>query len=325
MNQPPLSDSTSNQPLQHTLQQNAESSTLGGGIQGTQGNNNIQIQGSENQVNNINLTLVLNEKTIEQTKNSEQPIITESGLVIESSGSWVLLQGYFFQTETVRQHQDGTLTVMIPSESSQDDATIQSLRPDRWGQSQLTTFAYRNDGFLVKVEEIEAESRRDSYIWKLTLKPANIEYGGSTFEMSYQERDQTYSADDIANLRGRRILLNDPPKQVIDAKFYRPASANNQMLETLIRGINTPIQVENCVLQPLYSVYKDRPKLFLELARLMAIFSLKAGDVVEQVLELALGPIEQASVHVRFRGRRRKKYVNVEPSIIEIEGDCPLE
>ena len=324
MSQLPPSDLTPQQPTPNqNLRQNVEDSTVRGGIQGAQGNGNIQIQGSGNQ---INLMLSLNKAKFKETKTFQEPRINESELVINSSGNWVLLQGHFFQAATVRQHPDGILTVKIPSENAQDDATIQSLRPNYWGQSQLTMFAYRNDGFLVSVAGIEAESRQDAYVWTVTLRPANIQYGGRTMEPALQGRERFYSRRDIAELRGRRILLNDPPpKPVTDYEFYNLALADDLLLETLIKGIDSPIKVENCVLQSLYPAYNDRPKLFLELARLAAIFSLKAGDVVEQVLELTLGPINQSKAYVRFRGRRRKVYSNAEPAVIEIEGNCPLE
>lgn len=324
MNQPLPSDDNSPSTLQPNINQHVENSSLGGGQQAAIGNRNIQIQGSENQINNINLVLFSNKAIVEKTQNSQEPNITPSELVINSSGNWILLHGHFFLVETVRWHLDRTITVQIPSLCAQDDAIIQSLRPDRWGQSPQTTFAHRNDGFFVKVEGMEAESGKDSYMWTLKLKPINIEYGGSSFEMSYQAHDRIYSVDDIAQLRGERILLNNLPKLVTNTQSYS-LLAQHQMLETLIRGIKTPIQVEDCVFPPLYSVHKDKPKLFLELARLVAIFHLKASCVVEQVLELTLGPIEQARLHVKFRGRRRKVYANVEPSVIEIEGDFFLE
>jgi hypothetical protein len=71
-------------------------------------------------------------------------------------------------------------------------------------------------------------------------------------------------------------------------------------------------------------MYKDKPRTFLQLARLKAIFFLKAAGIVEQVLELSLGPISQNKVHVRFRGRRRQADLDIDPTVIEIEGDCPL-
>lgn len=323
MSQPLLPNSTP-QDLSpdQSFQQKMEDSTVEGGIQGIQGNNNIQIQGSGNQ---INLMLPLDAATVEQTKKGQAPRIKESELIVNSSENWILLQGHFFQADNVRQHSDSTRTLQISSENAQDDATLQSLCPDRWRHSQLITFAYRNNGFLVKIEGGEVESRHNSYVWTFTLKPVNIQYGGSISECSYQGRDRTYSANDIAELRGRRLLLNDPLQLVTDAWLCESALIDRQMFESLIQGIDTPVKVENCVLLSLYLVYRDRPELFLKLARLVAIFSLKAGGVVEQVLELSLGPIDKVRVHVRFQGKRRKLCVNHEPAVIEIEGDCHLE
>ena len=61
------------------------------------------------------------------------------------------------------------------------------------------------------------------------------------------------------------------------------------------------------------------------MARLMAVFQLVVGDVVEHVRHLALGPIVGNKVHVEFRGTRRRKYANVDPAEIEVEGDCELK
>jgi len=127
-------------------------------------------------------------------------------------------------------------------------------------------------------------------------------------------------------LKARRLLLNDPPKLLIlrDAQIFSPALAEREVLENLIRGSSTQVNIEDCVLQSLYPMYKDKPRTFLQLARLKAIFFLKAAGIVEQVLELSLGPISQNKVHVRFRGRRRQADLDIDPTVIEIEGDCPL-
>ncbi len=97
------------------------------------------------------------------------------------------------------------------------------------------------------------------------------------------------------------------------------------MLEHYIRGSNKPVSVDHCVVQAMYQQHKSDPQLFLQLARLAAVFFLKAGDVVAEVLHLSLGPISGNKVHVQFQGRRRRVYDNREPTVIEIEGDCVLE
>ncbi len=96
------------------------------------------------------------------------------------------------------------------------------------------------------------------------------------------------------------------------------------MLESHIRGMNTPASATDCVIRAVYKEYKSDPRLFLQLARLAAIYFLKAGGVVEQVRRLTLGPLRKGKAHVVFQGVRRRKYSNVEPVVIELEGDCPL-
>src|ERR687886_161164 len=249
----------------------------------------------------------------------------ESVSVIYSSGQWVLLHEHFFEIETYSQNADGKLIIQIPSKSVQDDAAIQALRP-KLEQSPLIKFAYQNDGFLVKVKSVEAISRNDCKLWTLTLEPKPIKLDGKTLEQSYKGRKQFYSADDIASLKARRLLLNDPPKLLMlqDAQVFSPALAEREVLENLIRSSATPISIQDCVVQSLYPVYKAQPKVFLEQARLQAIFYLKAAGVVEQVMELSLGPICQGKVHVRFQGKRQQVYAGIESSSIAIEGDCPL-
>ena len=250
----------------------------------------------------------------------------EAELVIYSSGQWVLLHEHFFQIETYSQTADGRVIIQIPSRSLEDDTAIQSLRPNL-EQSPVIKFAYQNDGLFVKVKSIEVTPRQAYKLWTLTLEPTKrAKLDGHMLEQSYKGRKQFYSADDITRMKVGRLLLNNPPKLQIlqDARVFSPALAEREMLENLIRNSATPIRIEDCVLQSLYPVYKDQPKVFLELARLQTIFYLKAAGVVDQVMELSLGPIAQGKVHVRFTGKRQQAFANTEPSVIEIEGDCPL-
>ena len=255
----------------------------------------------------------------------EEESSNESELVIYSSGQWVLLHEYFFQVETYSQTANGKLIIQIPSRSVQDDAAIQALRPSL-EQTPVVKFAYQNDGFLVKVKSVESTSRTDCKLWTLTLEPKHSKLENQKLEQSYKGRKQSYSADEIATLKVRRLLLNDPPKlqMLQDAQVFSPALAEREAMENLIRSSATSISIQDCVLKSLYPVYREKAKVFLELARLQAIFYLKAAGVVEQVMELSLGPICHGKVQVRFRGKRQQVNPGIEPAVIEIEGDCLL-
>lgn len=248
----------------------------------------------------------------------------EQNLIVSSSGKWVMLKGYFFESTKTRTHRDNKITVEICSSSAEEDANIRSLRPDCYRGSDIIAFAYRNDAFFVKVESVEEECEDDTCIWSITLIPEDIQYGGDAMELSYQGHNRHYSADDLAELRGRRILLDNPPKPNRKKNYYLSDDSMVEMFISSPLNRNRSIRVDNCILKELYVQLKDTPKKYLELSRLAAIFYLKATDVVEQVLELSLELIEQEKIHVIFRGKRRKAFVNVEPVIIKIEDDCFL-
>jgi len=284
---------------------------------------NIQESVLVYQIPPINLTSSLNKQHRQSAQTSWENSNQESELAIQSSGQWVLLHEHFFEIETYSQNTDGTLTLKIPSSSIRDDAVLQSLRPNA-KQAQPMKFAYGDDGFLVKVHKVEAVSSDDFRIWTVLLEPIVARNNNSKLEKSYRGRQRFYSADDIALLKARRILLNDPPKLLSEARLFTPALVEREKIEQLIRETGTVFSIEDCVLQSLYPRYQERARLFLELARLEAIFLLKAGGIVEQILEFSLGPVQQGKVHVKFRGRRRQIYVNIEPALIEIEGECPL-
>ena len=69
---------------------------------------------------------------------------------------------------------------------------------------------------------------------------------------------------------------------------------------------------------------EENPETLMKFARLEAVFRLKAAYVVESIYELALGPLLPDRVHVKFRGQRARRASNVEPALIEVDGDCPL-
>jgi hypothetical protein len=52
---------------------------------------------------------------------------------------------------------------------------------------------------------------------------------------------------------------------------------------------------------------------------------MKGSDCVEQVLELLLRPVKGGKCHIRFRGRWARRYSNVGPHAINLEGASPRE
>ena len=269
---------------------------------GKKGNYNESIARDyvENNFYNINISQDKTSQVAINNSNCRQSdaLNNEHNLIVNSSGKWVMIKGYFYKYTTIRTSQDNRITVKIRTESAEDDVNIRALRPDSYGYYDIISFAYRNDGFLVKVESIEEELEEEICICSIVLKPENIHYGGDPTECSYQGHNRYYSADDIAELRGRRILLNDPPKPAKEG--YYPLS-DDAMIESLISSpLNRGIQVNSCVFKDLYSQFKNQPKKYLQISRLAAIFYLKAANVIEQVLDLSLELVEPNRIHIKF-------------------------
>lgn len=125
-------------------------------------------------------------------------------------------------------------------------------------------------------------------------------------------------------MRARFILLNEFPVNHKPSSLQRAANLNDSLLLAALQGRNSGVIIEKSVLPDLWKSLCKNIELFLPLARLWSVFHLITSNTCEHILELTLGPIKDEKLHVKFRGRRRKQYVNQEPIIIEFEDDCNL-
>jgi hypothetical protein len=250
------------------------------------------------------------------------PAAQGGGGAVDASGNWCLLGDRFFTARSVRQAGDGSISVKVASEGAGTDSAIADLKPDRYGQAKPIPYAYRNDAYLAHVTKVESDSTGGDHVWTVTLKPSDVQYGGGMTEMSVKTRSRDYSADEIAEVRAGRLLLNNPPAVEGKRGVY---NSQHGLEEMYVQGLSVPVPATACVLQTVYRKHGSADVTFLQTARLAAIFMLKASHVCEQVLELRLGPVVGKNCAVEFRGRRRAKYANAEPVVLTLKGECPLE
>jgi len=235
--------------------------------------------------------------------------------VCESSGAWVLVGDLFLPSESVGQQGERILIEVRPR-STQEHADIQRLRPGH-GRGDTIPFAHGDDALVARVADITSQSVAGRQVVTITLTPEKVQFGGGGMESSING----ISADEIAERRAGRLLLNNPPAPP-KSRGYKP----EDFVEGYIRGgSSTRYPAERAVLQEVYTMLKGGSDLLLALARLKLLYAMKASDCVEQILELRLGPVTDGKCHVRFRGQRARRYSNVEPHVIAVEGDCPLE
>jgi hypothetical protein len=236
-----------------------------------------------------------------------------------STGTWVMLDRFFLQARSVQHGQDGTFTVKIAPATAEDEADLESLRPQRHGGGDKLPFSARNDAHLVRVRGCEKDLSGKQPVWTLILAPEDNEFGGSGMEATINEGGHSYTPDEIARLRAGRLLVNEPPPKSADERHQ----AHFSLLEGAIAG-SGKYQVRECVIRSIYGRYGKRSSWW-ELARLQAIFLLKATETVDHVLDLTIGPVRERKVVVTFRGRRRPRYTGQEPTLIEVSNTCALQ
>jgi hypothetical protein len=236
-----------------------------------------------------------------------------NGPTVSDSGAWVLLGGNFYLAESVSDRSDGSVAVDIEPQSTDDDAALRSLRPGPYGRGEPIPYAYQNDAFLARVLSAERNSTAGRSSWSVTLKPEQDQGAGAPFEMAFN----SISADEIAAMRARLLLLDESPVR-------SSRDLDGQMLMGLVQGHGPVVRAEKSPFPDLWQQFRGQPDMFLPLARLYAVFLLKASSTVEHVLDLTLGPVQQKRLSVRFRGKRHRQYVNQEPAEIVVNGECPL-
>ncbi len=166
-----------------------------------------------------------------------------------------------------------------------------------------------------QVESVTTVHEKDVEVWKLKLKSSKETYNYSLYEITFNG----VAAEEIAELRARRILLNDKPS------FPRGRNRLEEgMIESMIGRAHGLIQRIVCPLPNLYETFGDNKEQFLVAARLICILHLKLTGIVEHVFKLDISFEAEATLRVSFEGQRHARYSNVPPQTIAFDGLCKL-
>ena len=244
-----------------------------------------------------------------------------------SSGNLIFLNDRFFRTSRAIREAGNVLQFHISSTDSSIDASIRSLEPDHFQRNREVAFAYRNEAHRVRVLKIEGETQDEQWLWKVSLSP--IVRAGNPMEVGLQLDSHNFSADHIAELRARRILLDEKlAERFAFNSLSMSGPGTMAALESYVSG--GPTSRTKSERSPISLLWEgQRPTAhnvleYLETARLASIMHLHLSDTIEHVLELILGPFTDQGLRVTFRGQRWKYFANQPPPIIEFEGHCPL-
>jgi hypothetical protein len=254
---------------------------------------------------------------------AKKPATVARKAVIDSSGDWVLLADTFYKSKSIDIPDDKRLVVTLVTTDAAEEAKLKAIRTNQHPLGRQLPFAFGNDAFVVRCESAPSTFEGGAHQWKVTLLKEDKQYGGGLMEMAYSDGKNHYTPEQFAMMRAERILLGAHPAP--PSKRGANFDMSGTMIESFIQGSNTHLKVVNSPIQELAKkMPRDDAAQYLTFARLLAMYFLKAGGVAEHIEQLALGPLKNNSVHVKFRGRRHKKYSNVDAEVIEVEGDCPL-
>jgi hypothetical protein len=231
---------------------------------------------------------------------------------LPANGTWIMLGDDFYVADIVRHRSDGSIEVELTPRSGQEESSLAAMRPVHAMSRNLLPFAANSDAHEVQVDEVISENVGSERKWKLKMR-ASPRQAATLIEMGING----VTADEIAQMRAGRLLVNDPPPRT-----YRELG-HEMMLESAIAGGAHNYQAKGCVIQETFKRYGKTPE-WKEMARLKAIFLLKMTGTVEHVIKLELEAARENNVHVCFRGRRAKRYSNREAETIEIDGNCEL-
>lgn len=241
---------------------------------------------------------------------------------VVDSGMWTLLGESFYNAESVNEH-NGTVLIEIVPQGPEEDATLRALQNSVLHRSGETLpFAHQNMAGIATVHSVDRRSAAGRTVWAVTLRIEDNR-GGHLPEVAYSN----YSADQLAEMRARLILLNEHPSGSAGGRSglgQRAGNVDSRMLDAFVRGMSGRQTPESSPLHALWQRFLGRTEQFLPLSRLWAVYHLLSTNTVEHILQLEMGPLRGDRLHVRFRGRRSRYYSNVAPVEITVEGDCDL-
>lgn len=229
---------------------------------------------------------------------------------VSSSGDWALLDDNLFLTESVDIQENQSVTLRISPATSEQKAFFRNLQPDRFNKKQVK-YAHEDEAAIMQVESICSSSSKGKTTLVLTLNPVQQSQGNS-MEVNLNG----YSADEIARLRARLLLLNETPN--IQSKN------ESSWLNSYVEGYDNTVKIKKSIFPDLWKQLKTQPQLFLYHARLTAVYYLKMSRTIEHILELKLSLIKGNVLSIRFRGQR-KQSSSQEPAVIKVIDNCTLD
>ena len=259
------------------------------------------------------------------------PINPSIPAIVESVSSEFVLfrqvdeKQYFIPVQNARWSSTEMVFDLLP-ESSEATAFLSSLRSrisDQFYQPESFAFAQKENATWVRPKSVTQTTSGSRTVWNVVLQEESKD---TSYNLMNDMSFNNISAEQIAGMRARRILLDERKAQT---RAGEPVTfANDSMLESAIAGEfmsnKLALKVTQSPIPELYRSFGQTRERFKKFSYLACILYLKLSNTVEDILEFNLELLNPTQLQIRFKGRRNKSYVNLEPSIIEVDGVCSL-
>lgn len=230
---------------------------------------------------------------------------------------------YFIPVQSARWNSTEISLELLP-EPPENAAFLSSLRENlsnEFASQSMFGFALGENATWVSPQVIAQNVSGSQTNWKVVMKENSRAQHDNLFgDLTFNN----ISPDQIAEMRARRILLDEKLEELPQHFQNRTGILgllNQTTLELFIREGNG-FEIPESAIPFLYrSVAHGR---FEKFARLISVLHLKLSGTVEDVLQFDLKLLDSKQLQIKFQGRRPQRYKNVEPSIIQVDGICPL-
>ena len=253
-----------------------------------------------------------------------------SSVVEKDTTEYVLLvsedgKSYFIPFQNARWDSTEISLELLP-ESPEETAFLRTLRRhinNAFARDAHIALALREDAAWVKPQEIVETASDSQIVWKVVFNEERHRQNANPLgEMTFG----SLSPDKMAEMRARRILLDEKLDELPPDFQNRIGPAglfNEATLEMFVRGRNG-FQISASPIPSVYRAVGQTVGRFEKFARLTSVLQLKLSNAVEEIVKLDLKLLNSEQVEIKFKGRRPRRYVDTEPSIIEFDGICPL-
>lgn len=219
----------------------------------------------------------------------------------------------FVRMERIRSAGKNVSLSIVPSTSREASAITElERRGDPIG------LAYNETALMVRMRSLEKIIEQGREVWHLEFEVDEQAMSGGVFEINFS----SFSAEQIAGLRARRLLLDEKLSQSIG---LRPKDLTLQLIENSVAGgSNHGFAIMGSPFPGLFSEMKDETSGFLKAARLTAVLLLLLTRTVHRIDSLDLRMHSPTELSVHFEGTRPPRYVGEAPLQIVVDGICKL-